>query len=212
MTTYLPTDREELVLKARCVHDRLGDKFYYIFRIFPCHLKNGLLFMLPVQDEITTALAQMGFQQDEDFGVVVTRTPGLGVDLPPYGYSNCSGVSFSVDEGWRADDNWSESLVSDEARNAYYALEALIKRAREDSEKAVDESRFQAAVLERIPARVIDWARKARKPNYEIALIRRSVSTLRAGKIDEDVIQAALSHPSFSQELIRLTRSIEGTS
>lgn len=209
MTTYIPIEERQLVLKASSVHARLGDNFYYIFRILPCHLEKNLLLIFLDEREGAAVLSRMGFEQDRDFGVTVTHFLGRRLHgAPTTGYSACKGLVFA-EEGWRSDDNWSASLVSCQAREQYYAREDLIKRAKAESRKADIESKFQAAVLERIPEHVVTWARKQQDPASEIGLVRGFVTTLRMRQVGESVIQEALAHPSFSQELIRLTRSTE---
>ena len=92
-------------------------------------------------------------------------------------------------------------------REAYYRTEALIQQAKLASERADFEAVFDATLLERVPLRVIAWARVQRRATHEMIFIRESVKSLRARKLNEDIIQDALNHPSFSQELIRLMRS-----
>ena len=200
MTPITNLGANELLLKARIVHDRLGDRFYSIFRIILVSLNGNLLVTAVDISRTSEKLHDMGFIQGLDFGISYFN----GFEV----VAGCNGISFSQESSaWSLDDEWSESHLPPAVREAYYRTEDLIQNAKLASERADFEAVFDAALLERVPLRVIAWARVQRKATHEMIFIRKGVKTLRARKLNEDIIQNALSHPSFSQELIRLLRS-----
>jgi hypothetical protein len=189
-----------VLLKAQAVHELLGDRYYSIYRIASFRLKNGLLIESSPDSQTPQALCKMGFQPGIDFGV--------GYVFDTTQFVRCEGIEYSFDEEeLRSATPWSEAMLPAAVRGARHATVALLRDAYEALEVAALDVECDSARLEQIPEKVVAWARKQQTAMSELSFIRRSVSNLRSRNVSEAEIQAALNHPSFSQEIIRLNRS-----
>jgi hypothetical protein len=180
--------------------ERLGDRYYSIYHIALFRFQNGLLIEIHPDSQTPQALCKMGFQPGIDFGV--------GYVVGTAQFVCCEGIDYSFDEEeLRSDTPWSEEMLPAAVRGARLATVALFHDAYEAVEVAALDAECDSARLEQIPERVVAWARKQQTARSELSFIRRSVSNLRSRNVSEAKIQAALNHPSFSQEIIRLNRS-----
>lgn len=218
MTTFHidPTREHPVLLKAQAVHGRLGDAFYSIYRIADFELERGLLIDWNFAHKTSTALTNTGYRLGQDFGIGYGRRCNEFVP--------CHGIHYAIeaDGMWfevaRSELAWSEDLLPSAVRESFYQDRTALQQARTvlfEAQRAAEcalrarelEASCLAAHLEQIPERVIAWASRQESALTELSFIRHSVSLLRSRHVPEAVIQDALNHSCFSQELIRLTRS-----